>query len=103
MQCLRYCRQGKMANTDAGQADCKMTGRVPDTTIDDVREAFSDREDLAEPLTAPELAELLDCSRRTALNKLHDLEAEGEVISKEVGGRAKVWWVPIPSKDNTDD
>jgi len=53
------------------------------------------KEDRAEPLSAPELANRLDCTRRTALNKLNELESAGKVESKKVGGRAKVWWVPL--------
>ena len=72
-------------------------GRVPSTTPEDVLEVFHDREDRAEPLTAPELAEELDCSRRTALNKLSALEDREDVkiASKKVGGRSKVWWLPL--------
>lgn len=72
-------------------------GRKPATTPDDVLDAFSDRDDRAEPLTAPELAEILNCSRRTALNKLDALADRDDVASKKVGGRSRVWWVPIPA------
>ena len=85
-----------MPNTTAadtvGMSD---PGRKPATTTADVLDVFENRDDRAEPLTAPELAEDLNCSRRTALNKLHDLEDAGDVSSKKVGGRSKVWWVPI--------
>ena len=85
-----------MPNTTAadtvGMSD---PGRKPATTAEDVLDVFDARDDRAEPLTAPELAEDLNCSRRTALNKLHDLEDDGRVSSKKVGGRSKVWWVPI--------
>lgn len=65
------------------------------TTPDDVLDAFSGREDRAEPLTAPELADVLNCSRRTALNKLNTLAERDAIASKKVGGRSKVWWRPI--------
>ena len=74
-------------------------GRNPRITLDDVLKVFDSRSDLAEPLTAPEIAEQLDCSRRTALNKLDALEETGAVISKKVGGRSKVWWVPLEDSD----
>ena len=77
-------------------ADMGDPGRIPATTPDDVLDVFAERDDRGEPLTAPELADRLNCSRRTALNKLHDLEDRDDVASKKVGGRSKVWWRPIP-------
>lgn len=69
-------------------------GRPVEVTPDDVRAVFADRGDDAEPLTATEVADRLDCSRRTALDRLNELEDAGTVASKKVGGRARVWWVP---------
>lgn len=70
-------------------------GRDVEYTTSDVTEVFQDRADYAEPLTASEVAERLGCSRRTALNKLHDLQDSTEVTSKKVGGRSRVWWIPV--------
>jgi len=56
---------------------------------------FKAREDYAEPLTTSEIADRLGCSRRTALNKLHRLEDGTDLTSKKVGGRSRVWWVPV--------
>lgn len=70
-------------------------GRSTQYTESEVIEVFKSREDYAEPLTAREIAEELGCSRRTALNKLHDLAEETEVTSKKVGGRSRVWWIPV--------
>lgn len=61
---------------------------------EDVLDVFDGRADASEPLTAPEIAEALDCSRRTALDRLHELEDRGAVASKKVGGRSRVWWLP---------
>jgi hypothetical protein len=69
-------------------------GRPVETTAADVLETFRERDDLAEPLTSNEVADRAGCSRRTALNRLHDLADAGDVASKKVGGRARVWWVP---------
>jgi len=71
-------------------------GRETEFTQASVIEVFETREDYAEPLTASEIAERLGCSRRTALNKLHDLAEETDVTSKKVGGRSRVWWIPVP-------
>jgi predicted ArsR family transcriptional regulator len=70
-------------------------GRNTEYTISDVTRVFESREDYAEPVTATEVAGELGCARRTALNKLHALEAETDVTSKKVGGRSRVWWIPI--------
>jgi predicted ArsR family transcriptional regulator len=71
-------------------------GHEAEFTLSAVTEVFESREDYAEPLTASEVAEQLGCSRRTALNKLHELEAETDLTSKKVGGRSRVWWIPVP-------
>lgn len=70
-------------------------GREVQYTESDVISVFRDREDYAEPLTAREVADELDCSRRTALNRLHDLQESTDVTSKKVGGRSRVWWIPV--------
>jgi CRP-like cAMP-binding protein len=70
-------------------------GRDTEFTLSDVTGVFESREDYAEPLTAREVADDLGCSRRTALNKLHDLAAETDLTSKKVGGRSRVWWIPV--------
>ncbi|QLG60498.1 helix-turn-helix domain-containing protein [Halorarum salinum] len=57
---------------------------------DDALEVFSDHE----PRTASEIADALDVSRRTALNKLSELVERGDLRRKKVGGRAVVFWKP---------
>ena len=70
-------------------------GRDTEFTLSDVTAVFEARSDYAEPLTASEVADELGCSRRTALNKLHDLQEETDLESKKVGGRSRVWWIPV--------
>lgn len=74
-------------------------GRPLETSTDDVLTAFDARDDPAEPLTASEVGERVDCSRRTALNRLDELAEADRVASKKVGGRARVWWVPLAGED----
>lgn len=64
-------------------------------TPEDVLDVFRARDQPNEPLTATEVADALGCSRRTALDRLHDLAEQGEVASKKVGARARVWWTPL--------
>lgn len=42
-------------------------------------------------LTAPEVAEMLGCSRVAAHNRLEELAEEGQLYRKEVGARAVVY------------
>ncbi len=70
-------------------------GRDTEFELEDVTAVFEDREDYAEPLTATEIADRLGCSRRTALNKLHRLQENTDLTSKKVGGRSRVWWIPV--------
>lgn len=69
-------------------------GPQPDVTLEDILGVFAARTDPAEPLTATEIAEQVDCSRRSVLNKLGELADRGDVVSKKVGGRSRVWWIP---------
>lgn len=70
-------------------------GRNTEFALEDVTAVFEARDDYAEPLTASEIADELGCSRRTALNKLHLLSEQTDVRSKKVGGRSRVWWIPV--------
>jgi CRP-like cAMP-binding protein len=70
-------------------------GRETEFTLSEVTAVFEAREDYAEPLTASEVADELGCSRRTALNKLHELGDGTALRSKKVGGRSRVWWIPV--------
>lgn len=47
------------------------------------------------PLTASEVAEGLDCTRRTAYNRLERLAERGDLETKKVGARGRVWWRPL--------
>lgn len=77
-------------------------GPSPRVTLEDVLEEFRSREDPYEPLTAPEIADALSCSRTTALNKLRELADQGTVVSKKVGSRSRVWWIPSSDSEERD-
>lgn len=61
-----------------------------EVTPDDALAVFTDHE----PRTAKEVAEELGIVRRTAYNKLTELEERGDLRKKKVGSRAVVWWRP---------
>jgi len=71
-------------------------GRIP---VREVHAVFERREDVARPLTASDIMEAVDCSRRTAHNKLNELVDRGVLRTRKVGSRSRVWWVPIENAD----
>jgi len=52
-----------------------------------------------EPVTASEVAAELGRTRRTALIELDRLADTGEIRSKKVGARSRVWWLPDDRAD----
>ncbi|MFO7927431.1 ArsR family transcriptional regulator [Natronomonas sp.] len=83
-----------MASERERNANGEFTDRIP---ADAALDAFDAREDAARPLTAADVMEALDCSRRTAHNKLNALVDEGSLQTRKVGARGRVWWRPIPA------
>jgi len=47
-----------------------------------------------EPVTASELADVMECTRRTAYDRLQRLAEDGEIETKKIGARGRVWWRP---------
>ncbi|MDQ2074295.1 ArsR family transcriptional regulator [Haloarcula sp. H-GB4] len=84
-----------MSNTaDDGRAD----GSPPSTaefTPERVLSVFQDRADQAKPLTATDVMDALGCSRKTAHNKLDVLVERGDLETRKVGARSRVWWIPF--------
>jgi response regulator of citrate/malate metabolism len=64
-----------------------------------VREVFDTRDDVARPITAADVVDELGIARRTAHNKLTTLVEQGELETRKVGARARVWWRPVPRED----
>ncbi|ODR79043.1 hypothetical protein BG842_03805 [Haladaptatus sp. W1] len=64
---------------------------------------FEDRADQGRPLTANDVMEVLDCSRRTAHNKLNELVELDMLATRKVGARGRVWWIPIEGTESMDD
>lgn len=63
-------------------------------TTEDVLRVFRQRSDSYEPMTSSEIAEALECSRQTAVNRLEELTEESSLETKKVGARGRVWWLP---------
>lgn len=69
-------------------------GPDPEVSPADIVTLFEEREDPCEPLTAREVANELDCAKRTAHKWLQTAEDETALESKKVGAKARVWWLP---------
>lgn len=64
---------------------------VEKTTVTEVLEVL---ETVNEPLTATEIADQLDISNRTALDKLNELNARDPTVNrKQVGASAVIWFI----------
>ncbi|WP_416838380.1 PAS domain S-box protein [Haloferax sp. DFSO52] len=53
---------------------------------------FEQTRETGEPLTTQEVTERLDCTRRTAYNRLTRLADKGLIQTKKVGARGRIWW-----------
>lgn len=78
---------GRERNTDG-----QFVGRI---RPEDVLAVFDERDDQARPLTANDVMDAVDCSRRTAHDKLEGLVEEGLLETRKVGARSRVWWTPM--------
>ena len=67
-----------------------MSNRI---TEEDVLSVFRSVSDPREALSTSEVAEAVDCSRRTAYERLSTLESSGLIDSKKVGNQVRIWWV----------
>jgi len=50
-------------------------------------------------VTAPEIAEAIDVSQQAAYDRLSNLESRGLVKSKQVGARARIWWLTTTGRE----
>lgn len=73
------------------------SGSPATITLEDTLAVFEELEHPSTPLTAPEVAEELGCTRRTAFDKLQALAERGDLNSKKTGARSRVWWRSDPS------
>ncbi|GGO01550.1 helix-turn-helix transcriptional regulator [Haloarcula pellucida] len=88
-----------MGDATTGTEGGSSTGQF---TLDTVLAVFDDRSDPARPLTANDVMEAVDCSRRTAHNKLNELVEQGRLATRKVGARGRVWWVPMETPHTGD-
>ena len=71
-------------------------GRKPSVSDEEILEVFRISSDPV--LTASEIAAQLPIERRGLLDRLKNLEDQGLLNSKDVGGRSTVWWHPNYTK-----
>lgn len=63
---------------------------------------FQQEDTIGVPLTTSEVADALDCARRTAYNRLEALVERSRLETKKVGARGRVWWLPAEDSPSTD-
>lgn len=92
-----------MSNTaDDGQTESSPPSTA-EFTPERVLSVFHNRSDRAKPLTATDVMEALDCSRKTAHNKLELLVDRGALKTRKVGARSRVWWIPFSQLVGRDE
>lgn len=69
---------------------------------EDCLEPFDELENPTEPLVTTEVADAVGIARRTALNKLKELEERGLIESKTPGKRTRIWYRPYDAVANAD-
>ncbi|MDG5821890.1 helix-turn-helix domain-containing protein [Natronococcus sp. A-GB7] len=74
----------------------KYSDRIP---LEVVLDVFNNRDDMARPVTADDVAKKTGIARRTAHKKLNALVECGELRTRKIGSRGRVWWVPIPTEE----
>ncbi|WP_458188457.1 PAS domain S-box protein [Haladaptatus sp. NG-WS-4] len=55
------------------------------------------------PLTTSEVSDALECTRRAAYDRLDRLVERGDIETKKVGARGRVWWRPHADTSDTSD
>jgi hypothetical protein len=65
-------------------------GRKPRVTDEDILALFDETTDPV--LSTAEIADALPIGRRGVLDRLHNLDDEGKLEHKNIGGRNIVWW-----------
>ncbi len=74
-------------------------GRKPRVTDEDLLDVFRATSDPV--LSTAEVADAVPIKRRGTLNRLQALKEDGELESKQIGGRNTVWWL-IDERDVSD-
>ena len=75
-------------------------GRKPRVTDSDLLAVFENSTDPV--LSTAEVADAVPIKRRGTLNRLRRLEDDGELASKQIGGRNTVWWLLDERTDETE-
>lgn len=73
-------------------SDRRKPGPKPKATDEEILALF--RETTDPVLSTAEVAERLPLERRSVYNRLVSLREDGELVSKSIGGRNVVWWLP---------
>ena len=81
---MGVCRSVRSIKGDTTAGTAAGGSGAREFSLEWVLTVFRDRSDPARPLTANDVMEELDCSRRTANNKLNALVEEGVLATRSV-------------------
>jgi biotin operon repressor len=66
-------------------------GRKPRVTDDEILQLFRDTDDPV--LSTAEVTEQLSIKRSATYKRLSALHDDGQLTSKDIGGRNTIWWI----------
>ncbi|WP_128475731.1 PAS domain S-box protein [Halorussus pelagicus] len=75
------------------------SGSGPSVTLEETHRVFEDFPP-GTPLTVGEVADELDCPRRSAERHLTELATRGELETKRIGEDERIWWRPASAADD---
>lgn len=78
-----------------GKSADKRGGVVIPYEDDEVLDVLKARNDLAEPMTARQIADQNGRSRSATYEKCMSLTNDGALRSKKTGARGRVFWIPL--------
>jgi len=73
-------------------------GRNPRVTDRELLAVFRESDDPV--LSTSEVADAVPIQRRATLSRLRSLEEQGELESKQIGGRNTVWWLGVTASED---
>jgi predicted transcriptional regulator len=76
-------------------------GRSKDTSDEEILRAIALHSDKA--VTSSEIAEQVDMTSAGVNKRLRDLAESGDIVRKEVGARAVVYWVTDQGRERASD
>ena len=81
--------------TESSESDGR-GGVIDPYEAEEVLDVLKAREDVAEPMTARQIADVNGRSRSATYEKAMALVEDGALSSKKMGARSRAFWIPLP-------